>query len=578
MLRIAVRLFKILVWGSLLALLIACSAQPTEDVEDILDQLPITDPGDSDPTPTPTPLPPDVFADSIEFNNAANFTFDANAVSITTAASLVAIDQLDDDNSAGGFLNGSYSDTEYSSSQLQLDATGLTNGTGFYESRVIDAAGDVAWTNFAPVPVAPYGKTLPGNASAETQYASDNFDMTGNVMLYRLDDQSGATVADYSGQGQNLTVGGTVGTASGVISSGAVFVGGNTNDVLLVNPVTNFPTTAATAAVWVKANVGSTGDGIYSYAVSGQNNEFLLFNQSSLSFYTDGGNVNFGENIADGQWHHVVLTWDSATGAADLYIDGVHSGTRTIAAGHSLGAGGGFALGQEQDSVGGGYDSGQAFQGEIDEFAMFNRVLSVGEIQALYRRGSQRVKYQVRSCNTVNCTTENFVGPDGTNATYFSELNNGSNNLPSFGLTLANNRFFQYRVEIESDDNTLNPQVTSVNVGPSHVNAGSPSVISVNSISYDNLGTFSASYGTGHNGSVSFQLSADGATWYYFDGASWVIAADDSQNNSEAQVNSNITSFGVAQGPGEVYVKAILNSSLGVQTVNLESITITGTR
>jgi hypothetical protein len=60
------------------------------------------------------------------------------------------------------------------------------------------------------------------------------------------------------------------------------------------------------------------------------------------------------------------LSWDNTNGDWSLYLDGemVESGSG-LAAGATLDAGGTLILGQEQDSVGGGFESIEAFQGTL---------------------------------------------------------------------------------------------------------------------------------------------------------------------------------------------------------------------
>jgi len=104
---------------------------------------------------------------------------------------------------------------------------------------------------------------------------------------------------------------------------------------------------------------------------------------------------------------------------------------------------------------------------------MWSRVLNAGEVRQLYRRGANRVKFQVRACATTTCneTTEPWIGPGGDLASYFSEYHNndvlsalgvatgnvlsGWANLlfSSFtGLADPTERYFRYRAILESDD------------------------------------------------------------------------------------------------------------------------------
>lgn len=46
----------------------------------------------------------------------------------------------------GQFGGGTHSDTECNSNQLQLDATGKTNGSGNFTSRIMDAGSSAIWS------------------------------------------------------------------------------------------------------------------------------------------------------------------------------------------------------------------------------------------------------------------------------------------------------------------------------------------------------------------------------------------------------------------------------------------------
>jgi hypothetical protein len=68
-------------------------------------------------------------------------------------------------------------------------------------------------------------------------------------------------------------------------------------------------------------------------------------------------------------------------------VDGVLRYGDSRQTGDSLGDGGALVFGQDQDSVGGGFDSAQALLGLLDDVRIYDRVLSLEEVQALYDLG-----------------------------------------------------------------------------------------------------------------------------------------------------------------------------------------------
>ena len=76
------------------------------------------------------------------------------------------------------------------------------------------------------------------------------------------------------------------------------------------------------------------------------------------------------------------MSWDKASGAIAIYIDGAlaHSGTYTAAIGANISSGGTLVFGQEQDSPGGGFDKTQILQGAIGDIRIFNDVRTAQEI------------------------------------------------------------------------------------------------------------------------------------------------------------------------------------------------------
>ena len=68
----------------------------------------------------------------------------------------------------------------------------------------------------------------------------------------------------------------------------------------------------------------------------------------------------------DGNWHQICATWRNSDGQWKSYKDGVLTSTGTgLKTGYTITAGGSLVLGQEQDTVGGGFDSTQSFKGML---------------------------------------------------------------------------------------------------------------------------------------------------------------------------------------------------------------------
>lgn len=86
----------------------------------------------------------------------------------------------------------------------------------------------------------------------------------------------------------------------------------------------------------------------------------------------------------DNTWHHLVFT--RAGSIVTLYLDGdFHSNWDSAPIGNLNVEQSGLWLGGDQDSVGGGWQSSQQFDGLLDDLRIYNRVLDKSEIQTLYQ-------------------------------------------------------------------------------------------------------------------------------------------------------------------------------------------------
>lgn len=141
---------------------------------------------------------------------------------------------------------------------------------------------------------------------------------------------------------------------------------------------------------WVKTNASYLGT-IFSYATDDNDNKLVLHGRNGATYDTFHfviGDPAFRElplvPLIDGEWHHTCFIWSSIQGRYWFYVDRRLTSTGSkFQKGYEIPPGGSLVLGQEQDTLGGGFDSSEAFVGSLAGFAMWNRALSPGEVSGI---------------------------------------------------------------------------------------------------------------------------------------------------------------------------------------------------
>lgn len=141
---------------------------------------------------------------------------------------------------------------------------------------------------------------------------------------------------------------------------------------------------------WVKTNVSYLGT-ILSYATEENDNKLVLHGRHGATFNSLHfviGDPAFRElpvfPLADGGWHHTCFIWSSIQGKYWFYVDRrlISTGSR-FQKGYEIPPGGSLVLGQEQDTLGGGFDSSEAFVGYLAGLAVWNRAITPGEVSGI---------------------------------------------------------------------------------------------------------------------------------------------------------------------------------------------------
>ncbi len=178
------------------------------------------------------------------------------------------------------------------------------------------------------------------------------------------------------------------------------------NDGVVVNNTPSVQLNSGTAEAWIKtSNAGSSYRGIivkqWAYSLFLYNNELICYDWST-------GIIPTGIYLADNQWHHVAVSFaNGVINGSKIYADGILVKTFTY---HIVNQTIDLALG-----IGSNY-SVQNFAGSIDEVRVWNRQLSLAEIQ-----------------NNKNCE----VPLPATGLVAYYKLNQGIENANNSGITTA---------------------------------------------------------------------------------------------------------------------------------------------
>jgi hypothetical protein len=197
------------------------------------------------------------------------------------------------------------------------------------------------------------------------------------VAHWKLNESSGTSAADATGMGHTGTVTGTTNWTTGVLNNGFQFNGSTRIQAtgLLGGP------TSFTLAAWAKLTTADTGG---SEIISLGDRVFLRLDESGTakcSFYNGSSfvSVSLTQTFAGTGWHHFAATFDNATDAFKLYVDGEQAASTTSTSNVSYSGGGSNTVIGRQGNSGTSND----FTGTIDDVRVYNYALSATQVAEL---------------------------------------------------------------------------------------------------------------------------------------------------------------------------------------------------
>jgi len=224
--------------------------------------------------------------------------------------------------------------------------------------------------------------------SARSQLADIIAPLTASQGYWHLDEGSGATATDSSGNGNTGTLSGT---------PLPTWTTGRVGNALLFGGSGGFANVPGSPSL---NNLQSQGPGgmsvvawIYPTSLNA-NQVFIDKGMWTFGFFTNGG-ILFSRVCASGQvqayspanaaplnqWSQIVATWNGSTTGAGIviYVNGVAVTANSQNCSGSVPDDSANAL-----TLGATYYNGDPFFGKLDEVQVFNRVLSASEVSTLY--------------------------------------------------------------------------------------------------------------------------------------------------------------------------------------------------
>jgi len=217
------------------------------------------------------------------------------------------------------------------------------------------------------------------------------FPLSTDLIGYWKFEETSGDRGDYTGIGNTITeVNGTVGYGSGIIGNAAnITDGNNTSWLAIPEGICDFDYGQKTYSIWFKLNqtnigyqwilcqgTGNDQTDLNPFYIEGNSELACIFYDSSYySWYPLYSNIVPTANV----WHNAVVTFDGSN--VNLYYDGKLVASRGYTAPMSN-SGSSYTLGHYNASPYNGI-----FSGYLDEFGIWNRALSQGEVSFLYNLG-----------------------------------------------------------------------------------------------------------------------------------------------------------------------------------------------
>ena len=268
----------------------------------------------------------------------------------------------------------------YPPSPYTISGTPLLMKSGQTMTIGLDTAGG-AYFNGKLDDVRVYNRALSAGEIADIYNMGIPNINSGLIGWWKLDEASGTSAADSSGNAITGTLVNTPSWVSGKINNALSFDRTAYEHVTLAsNAALDMGSGSFTFAAWINPSTydtagwrsmfGSVGNDAASFGIVDTPNRHLKLTKVNIADFTVGT-----QTITPNTWQHVAVVMDRARTALTYYLNGVADSVTYSAT----------TFTEQTNRIGCRRDSGSdPFDGKIDDVRIYNRALSADDIAALY--------------------------------------------------------------------------------------------------------------------------------------------------------------------------------------------------
>ncbi len=228
---------------------------------------------------------------------------------------------------------------------------------------------------------------------------------------------------DSSGNGNNGTNNGATPTTDRFGNAGKAYSFNGASSFINVSGIGSFASSVVTYSAWVRINSSSPGGII----MRGTSSLYTIFGVWNNQVWIGGNNGTQTEtqvgSVPINIWTHIVGVYNQGLATISIYINGQF--VQTVSSGFTLDGTGYITLiGTNQNYA--SCNCNQWFNGSMDDIRIYNRAMSVSEIQALYMEGIPTITSFSPTSGpigtTVTITGTNFSTTAANNIVYFGAV------------------------------------------------------------------------------------------------------------------------------------------------------------